>query len=97
MHDLDVAQVRIRKVLKLVDELDLDADELRALRAELDVRGECEVDLDACADADERKLALKIKNRIDAAACGATPMISMTEASRVLRERRKARGRQSAG
>lgn len=84
-------------MLKLVDELELDDDELRALRAELDARGECEVDLDACADDDERKLALKIKNRIDAAARGATPTISMTEASRVLRERRKARGRQSAG
>ena len=92
-----MTQARIRKVLKLVDELELDAAELRALRAELDARGECEVDLEACADADERGLALKIKKRIDAAARGDTPMVSMTEASRILRERRKTRGRQSAG
>ncbi|MGH7283821.1 MAG: hypothetical protein ACRELY_20030 [Polyangiaceae bacterium] len=42
---------------------------------------------------DERKLAQTIKTRIDAAARGATPMLSMTDASRILRERRKARVR----
>ena len=94
---LHVTQARIRKVLKLVDDLELDAEELRALRAELDARGECEVDLDACADDNERALAMKIKTRIDTAARGATPMVSMSEATRVLRERRKARARQSSG
>ena len=96
MHDLNVSQARIRKVLKLVDELELDSEELRALRAELDARGECEIDLDACTTDEERALAQKIKTRIDAAARGKTPMVSMTEASRVLRERRKTRGRPSA-
>lgn len=54
---------RIRKVWKLVDELELDSAELRALRAELDARGECEIDHDACANDEERALAQKIKTR----------------------------------
>ncbi|MGH7285193.1 MAG: hypothetical protein ACRELY_27030 [Polyangiaceae bacterium] len=90
-----MSQARIRKVLKLVDELELDGEELRTLRAELDARGECEVDLAACANDDERKLAQTIKTRIDAAARGTTPMVSMTDASRILRDRRKARARRS--
>jgi hypothetical protein len=93
MHDRDVSRARVRKVLKLLDELELDADELRELRAELDARGECEVDLDACADENERSLATKIKRRIDAAARGDTPMVSMPEATRILRARRKARAK----
>jgi hypothetical protein len=97
-HALTVSQARVRKVLKLVDELELDPAELRALRAELDARGECEIDLDACENEDERQLALTIKRRIDAAARGETTIVSMADASRILRERRKARGRRpSAG
>jgi hypothetical protein len=96
MHDLDVSQARVRKVLKLVDELALDADELRELRAELDARGESEADLHACADADERRLAVKIKSRIDAAARGDTRMVSMPEAAQILRERRKSRARRTS-
>ena len=88
---------RVRKVLKLVDALELDAEELRTLRTELDARGECEVDLSGCTNS-ERKLALTIKKRIDMAARGQTAMVSMAEATQVLRERRKARGRRpSAG
>jgi hypothetical protein len=83
--------------MSLVDELDLDPEELRLLRAELDSRGECEIDLEACSGEDERALALKIKARIDAAARGETTTVSVTEATRVLRDRRKARGRTSAG
>lgn len=85
------ASSRVRRVLKLVDELELDAEELRALRAELDARGECVIDLDACADEGERQLARTIKRRVEAAARGETRMVSMTEADKVLRDRRAAR------
>lgn len=82
---------RLRRVLKLVDELELDRDELRTLRAELDARDACQIDLEACADGSERALAKTIKRRIDAAARGETKTISMTDANAILRERRKAR------
>jgi hypothetical protein len=87
----DVTTARVRRVLKLVDELELDQEELRALRKELDARGECEIDLAACTDAAERTLARTIKRRIDAAARGETRMVPMAEAHKILRERRKAR------
>jgi hypothetical protein len=90
-----MTQARVRKVLKLVDELALDVSEIRLLRAELDARGESIVDL-STADADERTLALTIKNRIDAAARGSAPLVTMKEAARVLRARRKTRGHTSA-
>ncbi len=70
------ASTRVRRVLKLVDELELDAEERRALRAELDAREACEIDLDACADDRERALARAIKQRIDAAARGETQSLS---------------------
>jgi hypothetical protein len=92
MHAGRVTTQRIRRVLKLVDQLELDQNELRILRKELDTRGECEIDLAACADATERELARTIKRRIDAAARGESRMVSMAEADRVLRERRQARG-----
>jgi hypothetical protein len=82
---------RVRQVLKLVDELELDQKELGALRKELDARGECEIDLAACTDGAERDLARTIKRRIDAAARGETRMVSMADANKILRERRKAR------
>jgi hypothetical protein len=90
-HARDVTAPRIRRVLKLVDELELDQEELLILRKELDARGECEIDLAACTDAAERALARTIKRRIDAAARGQTPMVTMAEADKILRERRKAR------
>jgi hypothetical protein len=74
----------------LVDELELDPDELRALRDELDARGECVVDVDG-ADEQERKLLLTVKGRIDAAARGETKMVSMTEADRIVREKLRSR------
>ena len=74
----------------------IDPAELGALRAELDARSGCEVVLEACADERERDLAHTIKRRIDEAAGGKTPMVSMTDASKILRDRRKAR-RQAAG
>jgi hypothetical protein len=82
---------RIRRVLKLVDELELEPEELRGLRAELDARGESVVNLDACKDESERALALVLKRRIDAAARGETSLVSMSEADKFLRDRRKGR------
>jgi hypothetical protein len=61
---------RVRRVLKVVDDLALDAEEILALRAELETRQACALDLDACADPEERTLAQAIKKRIDALARG---------------------------
>ena len=82
---------RIRRVLKLVEELELDGKELRELRAELDVRGGCEIEPAACVDPSDRALAGTIKRRIDAAARGETQMVTMAQANVILRDRRKAR------
>ena len=78
---------RIRRVLKLVEELELDGAEL--LREELDARKACEIDVEACVDPADLALAKTIKRRIDAAACGETTMLSMTEANGILRDRQK--------
>jgi hypothetical protein len=90
------ASTRVRRVLKLVDELELDAEERRALRAELDAREACEIDLDACADDQERALARAIKQRIDAAARGETQSLSMPQFWSAVDARRQARRRPSA-
>jgi hypothetical protein len=66
---------RVRRVLKVVDALDLDAQELLALRAELEARQDCVIDLDACADPGERKLARAIKERIDAVTRGDAKLV----------------------
>jgi hypothetical protein len=77
--------------LKLVEELELNRAELRELRAELDVRGGCEIEPTACVDASDRALAGTIQRRIDAAARGETQMVTMAQANGILRDRRKAR------
>jgi len=82
---------RIRRVLKLVEELELDGAELNALRAELDALKGCEIEPDACADPADRALAETIKRRIDAAARGETRMVTMVEANGILRARQRAR------
>ncbi len=87
------ASTRVRRVLKLVDELELDPGELRALRAELDARGECVINLEACKDDHERALARTIKQRIDAAARGETQSLSMPELWSAVEVRRQARRR----
>ncbi len=82
---------RIRRVLKLVEELELDGAELTELRAELDARRGCAIDLEACTDPADLALAKTIKRRIDAAARGESTMVTMTEANGILRDRQKAR------
>ena len=82
---------RIRRVLKLVEELELDGQEISELRAELDARKGCEIDLEGCNTSQERALAETIKRRIDAAARGETRTVSISDANRVLRERQRAR------
>jgi hypothetical protein len=72
-------------VLRLVDELELDADEIRSLRDELDTRKECLVDLAACTTEDDRQLALTIKKRIDASRRGETKMLTLAEANAFVR------------
>lgn len=81
-----VSPARVRKVLKLVDELELDSIELRALRSELDARSECEIDLAACKDEDDRQLAVTIKRRIDAHARGELELVSMADVMKTGRE-----------
>jgi hypothetical protein len=82
---------RIRRVLSLVEKLELNAQELRELRSELEVRGGCEIEPSACADPGERVLAETVKRRIDAAARGETRMLTMSEANAILADRRKGR------
>jgi hypothetical protein len=77
---------RVRRILKLVDELELEPAEVRALRVELGAREECEIDLDACANEDERQLALAIKQRIDAAARGEAKLVPISDVMKRARE-----------
>ncbi len=70
---------RVRHVLHLVDELELDGDELRSLCHELDERQGCEVDLTECSTAEERELAMMLKCRIDAVARGETALVPMSD------------------
>lgn len=76
---------RVRRVLRLVDELELDPAELHSLRDELDARKECVVDLDACKTEEDRQLALTIKNRIDAFNRGEAKTLTMAEANTFVR------------
>lgn len=86
LHRMPAASKRVSRVLHLVDELDLDRKELRALRDELDARQECEIDVDACKTEEDRALARTIKRRIDAAARGETRLVSSAEAMRIARQ-----------
>ncbi len=76
---MPAASKRVRRILHLVDELDLDRAELRALREELDLRQGCEIDLDACKTPEERELASEIKRRIDDATQGSVELVPVTE------------------
>ena len=84
----------VRRVLKLVEAAgDSTPRSLGALRAELDLRGLCEIDLDACADNHDRALARTIKQRIDAAARGKTPSLSTRQFWAAVNARRQMRRR----
>ncbi len=86
---------RVRRILKLVDELDLDPSELCALRRELDEREECVVDLAGTSE-QERASLLTIKGRIDSVLRGETKTLTMTEGNALVREELRKR-RQLAG
>ncbi len=88
---------RVRKVLKLVDELELDAAERRAVRVELDAREECIVDLDG-ADDEQRAFLLELKRRVDTILRGEAKTLTMAEANAFVREElRKRRAARAAG
>lgn len=92
------ASGRVRRVLEVVDALDLDAQELLALRAELETRQDCVIDLDACADPGERKLARTIKERIDAVARGDAKLVPIGDIMKGARDAlRQAQARRRAG
>jgi hypothetical protein len=73
------ASKRVRRILHLVDELDLDRTEIRALRDELDLRQECELDLDACKTPEDHTLASELKRRVDAAAQGHVELVPIAD------------------
>lgn len=87
--------LRVRRVLKLVDELNLDASELRALRTELGEREECIVDLEGASE-QERASLLTIKGRLDSVLRGETKTLTMAEGNAIAREDLRKR-RQIAG
>jgi hypothetical protein len=64
---MPISSKRVSRVLSLVEELGLDAQELRALRTELDAREGAEIDHDARKTLEDRELASMLKRRIDAA------------------------------
>jgi hypothetical protein len=76
---------RVRRILKLVDELELDQAELRALRAELDEREKCVVDLEGASPA-ERASLVTIKGRVDPNLRGEAKTLSMAEGNAIVRE-----------
>lgn len=90
---------RVRRVLKLVEQLELDSSEVRELRAELGGYEECVVDLDG-ADEQEREELLTIKRRVDQFLRGEVQPVSMAEANAFvraeLRKRREERRAQAA-
>ena len=98
-RDEDVARFesmtsRVRRALKLLDELELAPAEVRELREELAGREECVVNLEAAADDQERKLLLTIKGRVDAYLRGETKPLSAAEGAKLYRQmRRERRGR----
>jgi len=74
---------RVRRALRLVDELELGPEETRELAAELTQRPACVVDWDKVAS-DDRELVELIERRLNNPT---GPMISMTDANRMVRER----------
>ena len=70
------AAKRVDQVVKLVDRLELDSEEIGLLRDTLARREECELDLSACKDDDERALAVSIKDRIDELEHGTGGLVS---------------------
>jgi hypothetical protein len=87
---------RVRRVLKVVDDLALDPQELLALRAELETRQGCVIDLGACSGPEERKLAQAIKQRIDAVARGDAKLVPISDILRGAATR-SARRKRAAG
>ncbi|MFI5297969.1 MAG: hypothetical protein ACHREM_07705 [Polyangiales bacterium] len=94
VHDL-VMTPRLRRVMKLVDELQLDSEELRTLSRELSARSECIVDLDVARSPEERALMVTVKSRVDKVMSGEAKTYSVAETTRYVRDRLKAaqRGR----
>lgn len=86
---------RVRRVLELVDELDLDASELGELRAGLSAREECVVDLHG-ADEEERAFLLDLKRRVDSILRGAAKTLSVAEANKIVREELRQRRERAA-
>ena len=82
---------RVRRVLKLVEQLELAPAEVHELRAELIGYEGCEVDLEG-ADEDEQKELLTIKRRVDQFLRGEVQPETMAQANAFVRaELRKRR------
>ena len=79
LREVATASKRVRRVLHLVDELDLNRAELCALREELDLRQGCEIDIDACKPPEEREFASEIKRRMDDSTQGSVEIVPVTE------------------
>jgi hypothetical protein len=79
---MPVASRRIDRVLKLVDELELDPEEKRTLAAEL-LEPPCVVDWEEVSP-DDQELVKLVERRLNHSS---GPMIRMTEAMRMARER----------
>jgi hypothetical protein len=77
------ASSRVRRSLRLVDELELAPEEMHELVTELAHRPACVVDWDKVAPEDRELVAL-IERRLNNPS---GPMISMTEANSMARER----------
>jgi hypothetical protein len=80
---------RLRRVLRLVDDLDLDRGEIAELRAALETREKCE--LDPNASREDLELAQTIKRRIESGKA-----ISMRDGLAIVRRWRGRRTRQPA-
>ena len=93
---------RVRRVLELVEQLELAPAEVHELRAELIGYEGCDVDLEG-ADKDEQKELLTIKRRVDQFLRGEVQPVTMAQANafvraelRKLRQGKKAAARPAA-
>jgi len=83
---------RVRRVLRLVDELELDPKELGELRDEIEQRRECVLNLEGVTDEAERALLVAVKDRVDAFFRGETKPLTLAEGTKVYRQMRRERG-----
>lgn len=80
------ASTRLKKVLRLVDELELDSREIDSLCDELSARKGCVVDLSKCRNEEEKELVLLAKSRIESIENGSAEVLSEREFMRRVRE-----------